>query len=315
MPEIDERVRALYGDPPEDADARERALARLRAEMHLAEIPPTPLGRSRRRIALTAVAAVVVLITAFVIANRSITPARALDRLATVAAEAPPPTAEEFPAGEMEVLRFKTSEFLTPDGGTGGYTYFVRSHISTDVGQDGSVTRRESIEDVWFPTATDKAMWKEQGSRPIPQPGDVLTDHLTAADARWFDASAISTDPDELAAALEAGQVAEVAPGADQEFLLIGELLAHPGLDGAQRASLYHVAGSLDGVESLGSTTDPIGRSGEGFAVTTGNHRTVLIFDPTTAAPLASEQYTDGNLDEWFAYSAPKATQARLSGS
>jgi hypothetical protein len=183
----------------------------------------------------------------------------------------------------------------------------IRSSIATDVLPDGSEKRTETINDVSFASDADRATWLEVGRPNLPTVGDVQTQTLTPMQAAWFDAAAVSTDTNELLAALANDSIVERRPGIDQEFLLIGELLAQPGLTAAQRASLYRAAASLDGVELLGPTTDPVGRGGEGFAVTAGNDRAVLIFDPVTAAPLATEEYIDGQLVQWFAFSTGRS--------
>src|SRR4051794_8243251 len=54
-----------------------------------------------------------------------------------------------------------------------------------------------------------------------------------ASAAADFDPTAVSTDPDQLLAALRSGEVAPWSTGDDQTFLLIGDLLAQPGLSTA----------------------------------------------------------------------------------
>jgi hypothetical protein len=203
----------------------------------------------------------------------------------------------------MKTFHLQAETHLGLDGSAETYSLRIRSSITTEVHPDSSVERTEVIEDVSFASDPDRDTWVELGRPELPQAGDVRTQTLSAKQAAWFDASAVSTNTDELLANLANGSIVERTPGADQEFLLIGELLAQPGLTAEQRASLYRAAGQLDGIELLGPTTDPVGRGGEGFAITIGNRRAVIVFDPINAAPLATEDYTDGQLVGWNAFS------------
>jgi hypothetical protein len=312
MHEIDEQVRSFYGEPPVDPDARERALARLREEIRRTSSAPAPPPERRRRprrklaVALAAMAALVIATALLVLPQRS-SPAAALDRLAQVAGQIAPPDAGSFPAGQMEVLRQSVETHISPDNTYDTYTLFIRSSITTDVLSDGGEKRTETIRDVSFASNADRATWVEVGRPDLPKIGDVQRQMLTPKQAAWFDAAAVSADTNELLTALANDSIVERRPGTDQEFLLIGELLAQPGLTADQRASLYRAAASLDGVEQLGPTSDPVGRGGEGFAVTAGNDRAVLIFDPITAAPLATEEYIDGQLVQWYAFSTGRS--------
>jgi hypothetical protein len=65
-------------------------------------------------------------------------------------------------------------------------------------------------------------------------------------------------------------------------------------LSPAQRAAAYRMLAALPGVRSLGRVTDPAGRRGTAVALTSrtsaaGTEASVLIVDPRTGLPLASE--------------------------
>jgi hypothetical protein len=307
MDEIDEQVRRLYGEPPEDSHARERARLRLSEGIERDSARPvaeTRNGTRWRRALVLAVAALLVAVTATLLAlPKASPPAEALDRLAQVAGQTAPPDARSFPAGQMQTFHLQAETHLGLDGSAQTYSLLIRSSITTRVHADGSVERTDVLQDVGFASDSDRDTWVELGRPELPHAGDVHTETLSAKQAAWFNASAVSTDTEQLLANLANGSIAERTPGTDQEFLLIGELLAQPGLTAEQRASLYRAAGQLDGIELLGPTTDPVGRGGDGFAITIGNRRVVIVFDPTTAAPLATEDYTDGQLVGWNAFS------------
>ena len=253
---------------------------------------------------MVALVALLVAATATLLAlPKASPPAEAMDRLAEIASQVAPPDGRSFPAGQMQAFHLQAETHLGVDGSAETYSLLIRSSITTQVHPDGSVERTEVIEGVSFASDPDRDTWVEVGRPELPQASDVRTQTLSPKQAAWFDASAVSTNTQELLANLANGSIVERTPGADQEFLLIGELLAQHGLTAEQRASLYRAAGQLDGIELLGPTTDPVGRGGEGFAITIGNRRAVIVFDPINAAPLATEDYTNGQLVGWNAFS------------
>jgi hypothetical protein len=118
------------------------------------------------------------------------------------------------------------------------------------------------------------------------------------------------TDPAALRATLEDGSVTGYLPNGGQLFESIGSLLADPVVSPEQRMALYHVVESLEGVELLGESADPLGRVGVGFSYMVGPQRQVLIFDRNTGQPFASEQFSilnPGVLEAWQAYDPPSS--------
>ncbi len=198
------------------------------------------------------------------------------------------------------------------------YALNVRSSIDTTTNADGSLVRTETIRSVAFPTPQDEATWETQGAPKLPHPGDVNSVHLSSKDTGWFNPDAISEDPAETLAALRSGEVSELAPGDDHVFLFIGELLAQPTLTTGQRIALFNAAAMLDGVEGLGEREDPLGRTGEAFALEADGHRTILTFDQTTGSPLAAEYlYVGSGADEvlnWIAFEGTEVVSDRQQG-
>jgi hypothetical protein len=103
--------------------------------------------------------------------------------------------------------------------------------------------------------------------------------------------------------------VVERAPGDDQVFLTIGELLAQGDASPRLRAALFEVAAGLEGVELVGDDTDPLGRQGIAVAIDGAGARTQLVFEPDSSTLLAIELYpisqdgSIGPLDSWTAVS------------
>jgi hypothetical protein len=297
--DLDREVRGLYREPPYDPDATERARIRLEAEYKSTEIPnlKTAQRSTRLPVAAAMAACVAILLVAVVIWPRPSASAKALDGLQQVSSVHPPPTDADFPAS--------TTEALYPKGYTDArtgrtFTILVRARIDTKSLGDGSFRSEQTVRDASFLSEGDRQTWVDAGRPPILQPGDRLSD--TASAAADFDPTAVSTDPDQLLAALRSGEVAPWSTGDDQTFLLIGDLLAQPGLSTAQRSALYHAAASLNGVELLGDQVDPLGRPGVGISVATDDRESVIIFDADTGQPLATEIFTNDQLNEWFAF-------------
>jgi hypothetical protein len=120
------------------------------------------------------------------------------------------------------------------------------------------------------------------------------------------------TDPDALRTALRDGSVIGYLPNQGQLFESIGSLLMEPGLTSEQRAALFQVVETMDGVNLLGEIADPRQRTGVGFSFMVGPRQQVLIFDPQTGQPLAFEEYSATNpdeLDQWLVFDPPPITQ------
>lgn len=282
---IDDLAKRALGEPPEDPEARARALATLRAQITAAGASSASKGHQIRAVVALGVAvATIVLLVAIV---PSSTPAAALEALGVKAASYPPVVVERGQTLESHSEMF--TEQRNVDVQTEAtYLLDIRSSIDTATKADGSSVRTETIRSIEFPAPEDEATWEAQGAPALPQPGDVTTDHFSTKEG-WYNPDAISEDPVETLAALRSGQVSDQGPGDDQVFLLMGELLAEPTLTTGQRSALFGAAGMLEGVQAIGDHSDPLGRRGEAFALEQDGHKTILTFDPANGTPLAAE--------------------------
>jgi hypothetical protein len=310
MPDLERLVRHALGDPPPDPAARERALVRLRAvfdatRLHEVEASDGSPRAGRLRIAAVFVAVLTLLLS---VVGTSSTDQRAaaagLERLAEVNMGLSRDDVgtsirieEQYPLGRTSL----------PSGQS--FTVIVRSTVTRTLASDGSLTLTEIYRSISFATETDRATWESVGSPQLPAPGDRRVERLTRRDTEWFDVGAISTDPDLLLEQLEDGSVAPRYPDPSELFILIGNLLAEPGVAPAQRAALYRAAASLEGVKAVGTLSDPLGRIGEGYELAHEGRTEVLIFDPDTGQPLAASTYAAGSVtgqpSDWMAFEYP----------
>ena len=286
-------ARRAYGDRPEDPEARARARVRLRATMRSPVEAVGPVGSvPRRRVLVLAV-----LVALLALWGAIMFPASQPSAVASGIRH----LREALLAGSVLTLGPGTSlqvgtETMHPELRTDlvtGQTFalVVRSNEVSRIGRDGSGLVTQTIEQVGFATPADRARWQAAGSPALPRPGDAHREKIRPGEALWYDVGAVSTDPNVLLEHLHGGAVAPIAPGDDQVFWLIGELLGHAPLGLPQRLALMEVIGRLHGVAFLGEITDPIGRRGEGFSVTGEHGPSVLIFDASSARLLASEAY------------------------
>jgi hypothetical protein len=297
--DFDRQVRRLYGEQAEDQEAADRALARLRAEMVDPDHRPSS-PRRRWRIVAAATSALVIAIGTVTVLQRPSATAAAFERYSNLAASTPAPTTEAYVADRVETMRVIGH---TEIGSGAEFEIMVRSTIDRQLQDDGSVRTVETVHDVSFVSDEDRQTWIELGRPAIPEKGDVKT--ATAPVNNGINTGAISTDPTALLEALRSGEIADHPPGDDQTFLLIADLLTHPGLSSDQRSALYQAAASLDGVNYLGAHLDPLGRVGEAFSLVGEGEETIIVVDPETGAPLSTEMLQDGHPIEWTAFDTP----------
>jgi hypothetical protein len=302
MADLDDLVRSTYGDPPVDLAARDRALVRLRAD--IAEAQPrqkldvVPSKLVSWRLATLVVAIGAVLLCALLATGVS-TPAAAagLQRMESLNAATPATTSVT-----TEEQHSVTQTYLD----RGSFTLVVRTSVQRSVQPDGTITQTDTYEDVQFASDADRTTWMSLGSPQIPQVGDRDTERIGPSDQDWFDPSSVSTNASKLLEALETGKVASRWQGQSGIFVLIGALLADPRVNRGQRAALFQVAASLDGVQAEGSMTDPLGRDGEAYSVVADGLQQTLIFDPATGQPLATLGQAGGaSAAEWLAFEYP----------
>jgi hypothetical protein len=145
--------------------------------------------------------------------------------------------------------------------------------------------------------------WLEAG---LPLTGGRAEAHSTSAAQRQFPTT-LSTDPATLQKQLldaELGLNPTGGPPADVElFTAIKDLRASQPIDASLQAALLRMLASQPNVESLGATTDRLGRVADAVAIESNYSglatRYVLLFDPNDGQLLGSEDIltrSSGNL-------------------
>jgi hypothetical protein len=190
------------------------------------------------------------------------------------------------------------------------------------VAPDGSGHGVFTASNVTFPTPQDQAEWVAQGS---PNIAAEFTRTSTFGPGNYgpmkVDEFTLPTDPAQLSSVI-AGLVTNAShaqPGtpwfAIAEFGYVGQLLQETAAPPDVRAALLKLAASIPGITLVGPTTGPEGVSGVGISTpvapvsTGGGYSEELIFDPTTGALAAVEQWqTDSSgaktLEQWTRYLA-----------
>jgi hypothetical protein len=190
------------------------------------------------------------------------------------------------------------------------------------VAPDGSGHGVFTASNVTFPTTQDQDEWVAQGS---PDIAAAFTRTSTFGPGNYgpmkVDEFTLPTDQTQLSSVI-AGLVTSVShlqPGAanfsSEEFGYIGQLLQETAAPPDVRAALFTLAASIPGMTLVGTDTAPEGVSGVGIATPVfplsngGGAYEELIFDPTTGALVAAEQWvTDASgaktLTQWTSYLA-----------
>jgi hypothetical protein len=186
------------------------------------------------------------------------------------------------------------------------------------VAPDGSGHGVFTASNVTFPTAQDQAEWVAQGS---PDIAAEFTRTSTFGPGNYgpigVDEFTLPTDQAQLSSVI-AGLVASAThaqPGtsgfASAEFGYIGQLLQETAAPPDVRAALLTLAASISDITLVGPDSGPEGVSGIGIAspVATSGYSEELIFDPTTGALAAVEEWlTDSSgtksLEQWTSYLA-----------
>ena len=303
-----ELARRVFGEPEDDAEARDRLRGRLLDAIAGEPVRLAARRRRRWRAAATAVAAALTigLVATLVLPSANAAAAAELRRLGRLAAEqrSPDLAPGEFLLTRTDELRTEGNSFL--DSGV-SITVVSRVRVSTWIAGDGSGFRRTEVISSDFASPEDRRAWEEAG-RPdvLPAAGEVREERYAAGAVTLFDTSELPTDPDRLLEALRSGAVVERASGDDQVFLLVGDILAFGNARAELRTALFEVAAKLEGVRLVGTVEDPLGRQGVAIYVDGANARTQLVFDPRTARLLAIADYpiadgAPGPLRSWIA--------------
>lgn len=268
--------------------------------------------RSRRRgiavsISIIAIAAVVVAFVVFQVAPSPLTPssAAALDRLAQVAGDQPPPVLgtgkwlHSTYGASVDISLFASGGTQAPDSAaTVPVTFGV--WVSTDrtcMEATFGTPRFASTVDQQAWEAADLAVQPDVNDSPICVSGD-------GGALGAIDVSSLPTDPPTLAKELETGTtgiaaldtVASGASGGNPGFERAVYLLVGPtiGATAQFRSALLRSMADMPGISSLGDQATRSAGNGMGFAATneTGQS-TEVILSPTTGAILEARGLND----------------------
>jgi RNA polymerase sigma-70 factor (ECF subfamily) len=183
----------------------------------------------------------------------------------------------------------------------GGDVLQGRSRYEDWVTTDGSgrMIRSEEGSDTWeqeFGPYVRPAEGAAEALSSWQGPGFILGHNLAGT---YDDLLALPTDPGALGAHIERsleGYRDRPAPVA--RFVVVGDMLRQP-LPPALRAALYEVAAAIPGVELVGETVDPFGRTATAVAMDdeTGELREELLFDPATGAYVGNRRVLQREVD------------------
>jgi hypothetical protein len=165
---------------------------------------------------------------------------------------------------------------------------------------DGSGRAREVEGHLQFPTRADAAYFYEiYRNQPDALKGRTSDSTVAPGGNPYVDLSKAPTDPAKLKRLIESRKLAvdPEPPGNASTFKAIGDLLRYTYAPPAVRSALYTIASQLPGVQLIGPTHDPLGRSGIGVSYglpgPQGSADKLLssefIFDPRTSALLAEQ--------------------------
>jgi hypothetical protein len=304
-------TRRAYPSPPEDPEARDRVLQRLREAIDAegAELPKRRRGSRVWVAGIAACLALLILITFSVnLIGQPSAAAAELHRLAGLAAQrsAPDIGPGQFILMRSEELRTQEVGYIGP-----GSTYRTISRLSlqTWIASDGSGYGRVTTDSTSLASAADRAAWEADGKPALGAPGDVETSRYTREDAPWRDTSSLPSDPAQLLAALRADP--NISNDAEV-YLQIGTLLAEGDSSPSLRSALFEVASQLPSIQLLGTRTDGTGRTGTAIALDAFRDRTELIFDPNTSQLLGMNTYSllsDGSVGPLLDWRAFEPTQ------
>ncbi|MGH9071009.1 MAG: CU044_5270 family protein [Acidimicrobiales bacterium] len=159
---------------------------------------------------------------------------------------------------------------------------------------DGAGRIHETYGTPTFPSAADRRAWLADGSPTAGPPPGGIDIRPGSGKMGIANLAALPTDPANLGAEIKQRKVVDGPRGNGESFKIIGELLAQAGATPMLRSALYEVAAALPGVNLVGPTRDPLGRSGVAVAFTENGQNHELIFDPQTSTLLASEDFVTG---------------------
>jgi hypothetical protein len=246
--------------------------------------------------------------------------AAALTRVAAVATDQPDIV---LASGQYWYSRSESLQRTTAVGGPHPYTVLLRTRTESWIDRDGHGRQRhETVGDPTFVTPADRQAWIAAGWPQIGWTSDELVGHPGGRSygprTYTFGASLLSyaqlrslpTNPDEL---LDRVRQAAIDWHTDDSqamemFTVVGELFRDTPLPRHLRAALYQVVARIPGVTLGPRMRDGHGRTGVTVALSSGDTRKELVFDPDTAALL--DERTVMRHEERESGGLPGGTQA-----
>ena len=307
--EIDMLRHVFDADPvaerPEVVD-----LIRARVLAEASTVPPGPghqastgPGRrrlSRRRRAIAGAAAALCTIAALVAAATLLPtggtlpgPSPAAAAVLSRAADAATTTSPTLPGPGQYVYTATTEDLLLNGEGFGAnsppYWYHETQTTQRWTGDDGSGRTVLTYTPVTFVTPADQAAWVATG-QPLPTsvPSDQSYGPSAQRAADNLDPTGLPTDPSTLRAAL----AQRYGTGTDPALVIsaVVSLLDEPGITPKLRSALFDALAATPGINSYGTTTDALGRSGDAVGAVVEGIRVLMIFDPVTTALLGEQK-------------------------
>ena len=151
------------------------------------------------------------------------------------------------------------------------FSVLIRRVEERWIGPDGSGRVLSTPKPLTFPSPRDEERWSAAGrpsGAPKPEERSLnATELARSIDPGLPSIDELPTDPDALHALLRGAASRGGAPVEVRTFELVGELLGQAAATPQLRAALFGVASQIDGIEDVGATRDPLGRSGQAVAI------------------------------------------------
>jgi len=293
----------VFREVPSRPEARSEARARLDGAMRR---PRRGRQRFPALLAAAVVALSVVVVPMMVARWQPNAAAQALERIASLEGTVLP----ELDSGSViyrEYRELRRDERVDLASGN-RYTIVLELQVEEWISSDLSRRRLDTVDSVSFASEDDRIAWVAAGRPSLPESGDVVESLLTPGELDYIAEELVPNNPSSLDEALGNGSLGVRSQDGPGVFLLIGDLLAQGNLGQDQRMALLDVASDLDGIELVGTVTDPTGRLGLALSVEDGPVETELIFDEASGDLLASVT-RDARGEFWTAYLATDVVQ------
>ncbi len=304
-----QRGRAPSAEAAARMDARmARLLATEDGEGRVSQplvVKPDARARTRvkRRWALVPVAAAA-LYAAFALGGSDDGPRHVVPAPATAAA-ALTDLSRKAAAAPAQTGRFayqKTLSYVShmrPKAGGKGTFVVVLPHEGEQwIADDGTGVVRNLIHDdqPTFPTPEDKADYEAAPAGPPYRDAPFAVQDMTVAGMPATEVRALPTDPAQLRARVEGGDVTLTA--------MVGQLLGSALTPPDVKVALFAVLKQLPGATLRPDVTDPQGRTGVGVEFDTPAWKTLFLFDKDTGALLGTrsigrKEVPGRNIDDW----------------